>query len=240
MKILVNDIPVTIPTTLSEFTLGKRIEFYNEYGRELDDMAKVIIEMEDGIDKELEISQYQFEKMIRTFAFFSNCTPEAIRNSKFLDEIAAIYYTSIELLFEEEKNLELSHVFVWNKEFWELHPPELKHGDKMTFGELIDSKQIVKDMMEVGKGKWEYMLPICAIYLRKKDEPYDESFMYEGSERLELMKSLPMNIAMQVGFFLSASMNLYLNSFLSFSQVKPKALEDLANIILTDGVGLTS
>lgn len=237
MKILINNQPVTIPSSLSDFTLGQRIDFYNEYGRDLDEMAKAIIEMEEGVEKELEITHFQFEKMFRTFAFFANCTVDALRDSNLIDEIATIYHASLSVLFEDEQALEPAAQFVWKGETWELHPPELKHGDKMTFGELIDSKQIVKDMVAVSKGKWELMLPICAIYLRKKGEEYDESFLYQGSERIELMRELPMDIALQVGFFLSGSMNIYLNSFPSFNQAKQKAPESLAGSTSIDGVG---
>jgi len=66
--------------------------------------------------------------------------------------------------------------------------------------------------MDLGSGKWESMLRLCAIYLRKKGEEYKEEFLYEDSERLLLMQQLPMNIAMQVGFFLTGTMNFYLNT----------------------------
>jgi hypothetical protein len=101
--------------------------------------------------------------------------------------------------------------YFWKGEVWEIHPPELKHGLSDEIRRVHRRKQIIKDMMDLGKGRWESLVSLCAIYLRRKDEPYKEEFMYEGSERQELMLSLPMDIALAVGFFLSGSMNILMN-----------------------------
>lgn len=216
MRIQLNDKEVVIPSSLSEFTLGQRIAFNNQCGQELDEMLQSILAMPDGMDRDLELTEFQMEKMFRTFAFFTGTTPEALKESEFIDDIARIYYASMVTMFEEEQAAELKTEFVWKGEDWELHPPELKHGSKMTFGEFIDSKQLIKDMNDAGKGKWEYMLPLSAIYFRKKGEAYQEEFLYEDSERLQLMNELPMDIVLQVGFFLTSSLNTYLSTLQSF------------------------
>lgn len=222
MRVTINGNEIIIPSSLAEFTLGQRIAFQEEYGNELDEWLKRILAMEDGIDRELEAAEYQFEKMFRTFAFFAGCTPDALKDSEFIDSIAGIYYASLDALFDSEKKLEMQQEYVWKGEVWYLHPPQLKHGDHMKFGEFIDAKQVVKNLADLGQSQWKGLLNLCAIYLRKKEEEYDESFLYDGSERLELFKNLPMDIALGVGFFLTASMNLYINHIRSSSRQKPK------------------
>lgn len=222
MRVKVNDKEVIIPSSLSEITIGQRIEFYNQYGRQLDEMLDSIQQMKDDEFKELELIEWHNEKMYRTFAFFANTTPEALKQSKFIDEVGNLYYACLHVLLEEEKELEFKREFIWKGETWELAEPKLKQDDRMTFGEMIDSKQIVKDMIELGRGKWEYMVRLCAIYLRKKGEPYDESMVYEDSDRLKQMNELPMDIALQVGFFLSSSMNFLINTLTSSGKAKPK------------------
>lgn len=240
MRITINDKEVNIPSSLSEITLGQRIDFNNQYGQELDEMARSVLDMPDGMDKDMEVAQFAFEKMFRTFAFFANTTPEALKESEFVDDIARIYYATLAVVMQDEAEVELKTSFVWDSEEWELHPPTLKHGSRMKFGEFIDSKQLIKDMIELGNGKWEYMLPICAIYLRKKGEEYREEFLFEGSERMELMRSLPMDIAMAVGFFLSSSMNLFVNTLLSSSLPGLNPLASTALNTTTVGAGSTS
>lgn len=225
MRIIINDKEVVFPSSLSEYTLGQRIAFEQEHGELLGKMLDSILAMPDDEKKELELVNFQLEKMFRTFAFFAGCTLEAVQDAKFVDDVATIYYSCLAVLFEEESNLELQRSFIWKEEEWEIAAPELKHGDKMKFGEFIDAKQTVKDMADLGRGKWEAMLPLCAIYLRKKDEPYKPEFTYEGSDRQELMKSLPMDMAMQVGFFLSQILNFYLNTSPSFGNRELKEAE---------------
>ncbi|SFW16227.1 hypothetical protein [Chitinophaga sancti] len=215
MRITINDKEVVIPTSLSEFTLGQRIAFQEEYGNELDTWLKKIVDMEDGLDKEMEEMEFRMEKMFRTFAFFAGCTPDALKESEFVDNIANIYHSCLSVLFESESKVECLQEYHWKGETWVLHPPSLKHGDQMKFGEFIDSKQVVQNLMELGKSRWDAMLNLCAIYLRRPSEEYDESFLYDNSERIEMMRELPMDIALGVGFFLTASISLSNHHFQS-------------------------
>lgn len=227
MKILLNDKEITLPSSLSEITLGQRIAFQKEHGDLLDKMLESILAMEDELLRELELVEFSFEKMFRTFSFFASVPVSVVKESKFVDDIANIYYSCLAVLFEDEANQQLKSEFVFEGELWELAPPEVKHGDKRTFGEFIDAKQTVKDMSDLGNGKWESLLPLCAIHLRKKGEAYSKEFLYEDSERLALMKKVPMDIAMQVGFFLSSSLNFSVNILTSS---KSRGLKEAVSI----------
>jgi hypothetical protein len=162
-----------------------------------------------------------------------------LKTSEFLDKIAGIYYANLQTLFEEEAAIELRTEYTWKGQIWELHPPELKHGDKMAFGEFIDSKQLVKDLHDLGQNKWQIMLRLAAIYLRKQGEAYEESFLYDDSERLKLMRDLPMDIALSVGFFLNSSLNFSLNRLMYLSRVEVNPDGSLQSISIGT-VGSTS
>lgn len=222
MRVYINNKEVVIPSSLSEITLGQRIEFHQQYGKELDETLHAILKMEPGVHREIEEMEFSIDKMYKTFAFFAGCTLEAVKEEKFVEDITNIYYSCLAVLFDDEKKLEYQPSFFWNDEEWEIGAPELTNGDKRTFGQFIDAKQIVKDMADLGASKWETMLPLCAIYLRKKGEKYKEEFAWEGSDRRELMKSLPMDKAMQVGFFLSSTMNFSINILMSLKNPEQK------------------
>jgi hypothetical protein len=211
MRIKINSTEFDFPTSLSAMTLGQRIDFQNEHGNTLDAMLASILEMPDDPIRDLELAQYQFEKMFSTFAFFSGATVEALKASEFINEISAIYFASMATIMEDEQALSIRGKYEWKGETWELAAPELRQGSNMTFGEFIDSKQIIKNMIDLGQGKWEQMAALCAIYLRRAGEAYQPEFMYDGSERRELMRSLPLDIALEVGFFLTGSLNSFLN-----------------------------
>lgn len=240
MRLQINDTEVVIPSSLAEFTLGQRIDFHRQYGEELERMAGDIAEMEDGPEKEIELMHFHFEQMFRTFAFFANTTPEALKESAFIDDIANIYHAHLATLFAEEKDITLKEEYLWNGEVWHLHAPQLMQGSKITFGQFIDSKQLIQDTIELGKGKWEYLPKICAIYLTKAGEEYSEEFLYEGSERVELMRSLPMDIALAVGFFLSSSLNTCISTFQSSSLRASRGEANTARSISHAGDGSTS
>lgn len=240
MKVVINGNTVTIPSTLAEFTLGQRIAFQQQHGNLLDDMAKSIGEMEDSIDKEFEVMQYGIEKVLRTMSFFTNLDIEILRHSESFNNITNIYYASAALLFEEEENMTLQQEFIWKGETWKLHAPELKQGSDITAGELIDAKQMLQDMDKLSKSKWEAMLPLCAIFLRKEGEAYQESFLYDGSERLTLMQDLPMDIVLQVGFFFQALMNISIRHLKYSGKAGLNPVDVLLNSILQRGDGLIS
>lgn len=224
MRVFVNDKEVIIPSSLSEITLRQRIEFHNQYGRELDKMLESILKMPQGLDRELEEGEFLIEKMFRSFAFFAGVTPASLKESKFIDDVAAIYHSCLAVLFEDEKNITIEKEIYFKNEKWEIASPELSSGSKMKFGEFIDAKQIVKDMNELGKGNWEGLLRLCAIYLRKVGEPYKEEFVYPDSDRMKLMLDLPMDKALQVGFFLSSTTNFLINILKSSGNPELKAV----------------
>lgn len=180
-------------------------------------MEKSVEAIEDELERELELNILNLEKMFRSMAFFTNCTVEALKDEQFVGHIVNIYVSSLDLVFKDEQRvIEIpEYKFVFKGEEWEIHEPELKHGDRMKFGEFIDSKQTIQNMIALGKNRWECLIPLCAIFLRKVGEEYEESFLYEGSDRQELMKELPLDIALHVGFFLSGSLSTLAATFQS-------------------------
>lgn len=220
MQVVINGNQVTIPSSLSEITLGQKIEFQRKYGNIHDEKLKSILEIKDEFEKELELTQFQVEQMFDTFAFFAGVEPQALRESEFVDAVANIYYSCLSELNIEQNIVEPLREFVWKGEMWYLDAPSLKHGDKMTFGEVIDSKQVIQNMIGFGANKWECLVPLASIFLRKKDEAYQESFLYENSERQNLMYGLPFDIALHVAFFLKGSMSLYMKNSRYFTQVE--------------------
>ncbi len=238
MQISINDKLVHIPTSLSEITLGDRIKFYNEYGKQLDEAVNQITAMEEGPLQDLEWTHFNIDIACKTFAFFSGIDLDVVRKAESLTTIMQVY-NIVKACLLEEPELEEKRTFTWKGEVWKIQPPILEANSTITFGEFIDSKQILQDMYELGAGKWDSLLRLCAIYLRKKGEAYEKTFALDNSPRLELMKSLPMDIALQVGFFLTSSMHIYWNTLASLKEVQPKT-EETSPSILKGGAGLIS
>ncbi|SHK93088.1 hypothetical protein SAMN05444266_101625 [Chitinophaga jiangningensis] len=212
MRILINDMEVVIPSSLSEITLGQRIDFHNQFGKAFDAHLDSIMAMEDGVPRDIEIMDLNLQKAYAAFSFFSEIDIDVLRQSAFTDEILQIYHSSLAQLFQHEQEIVLQDTYYFNGEKWQLSTPELHPGHRMRFGEFIDAKQIALDLYDFGQGKWDVMLRLCAIYLRREGEEYAAEFTRENSQRLQLMRSLPLEIALSVAFFLSASMSIYYNT----------------------------
>ena len=239
MRITINGTEKIIPSSLDQITLRQKIDFHNLHGKLLDKMLDGILSMPEDMDKQMELIQFHFEKMIRTLSFFTGCTPEAIKETEYLDTIVNLYWANLKVFMEDEQKIELKPEYVWLDEVWTIHPPLLKQESRMTFGEFIDAKQVVKDFYDLGKGRWEALLPLCAIFFRKKGEAYQESFLYEGSERLQLTETLPLDKALCVAFFLTSSLNGYLSISRSSGLPDPSRPEDIRTSILTAMGGST-
>lgn len=213
MRVKLNDKIITIPSSLDEFKLKDRIRFQKLYGSDYEKKIEEANKISDEAMKEAELSIIYFENMLNTFSFFSGIDRDSLEQSEYVDDIASIYLQCMKGLIEEENDIKLEDEYVWNGDIWQIQPPYLNTASKMKFGELIDSKQIVKEMIEFGGGKWEAMPYLCAIYFRKKGEEYTSDFTNEESDRLKLMYELPMTFALRVGFFLSSSLNGYINTY---------------------------
>lgn len=227
MRLVINNKECIVPSSLSEITLKQRINFQREHGDLLHEMHKSIMEMEDEDEQSLELTEWLIERALRTVSFFTGFSTESLRQSEFVEQIFGIYQASIGQVLEDEQNAEIypEYEFAWKGELWTIHVPELKNGSKMSFGEFIDSKQIVQDMLGLSKNRWECLMPLCAIFLRRPGEPYREEYIYPGADRLQMMEDLPMDIALQVGFFLSSSLSMLGRIFQS-STIPELSLEE--------------
>lgn len=68
-------------------------------------------------------------------------------------------------------------------------------------------------MIALSNGDWSAMLPICATYVRQKNELFNPQFLEDGSERMKLMENLPMNIVMHVMKFLNDTLNVFIPDY---------------------------
>lgn len=214
----INNKEIQFPSELGDITLKQRIEFDRLNGEYIKTRLEEIEAITDEEKKEIETAILNIEIACRQFAFFSGLDLVSVERSNQISNILDVYHVTNSLLANDIE-VDSKTEFDWNGETWVLHEPELNPNSDMTFGELIDSKQIIQDLQDLGAGRHEILLKLCSIYLRKKGEEYDKSFPIDGSERMKLMEDLPLDIALAVSFFLSNSMNLLTNTFHAFKSL---------------------
>lgn len=223
MELEVNGQAYTIPTHLSAITLGQRIDFQQQYGEEIASREALIATIADETEHTLETTDHCLQILLSAFSFFSGIDINTVKEEIKIHQIVDIFLPCFQQLFEQQEEITLQSIYMWKEEVWELSNPELNYTSNMTFGEFITAKQIVKSLYDLSKDNWTALQYLCAIFLKKKGEAFQESFVTEDSERFKLMRELPMDIALSVAFFLSASSSIYQNPLL-YSKLTEQAL----------------
>ena len=215
MKFLYKDSEYEIPTSLSQITLRQKIEFDAIYGEKIEALKNEVFGDENKEVDDIDTMLLTFSVAAMNFSFFSGIPLEEVEQNIAVDDVLNIYYSCFYQLFQQEEELELQPEYLWNDEFWKLESPELTFESKITFNEFITSKQIVKQMSELASGHWESLPYLACVYLKREDESFEEKWLAPGSERMEMMLDLPMDIAVAVAFFLQSSMSMYLKTLAS-------------------------
>jgi hypothetical protein len=210
------------PATLSEITLKQRIDLHNQYGIAYDEAIQKTFEIESETDKAIRQTELRLLFACQCFSFFTGIDLETIKDTFELSQIMNVYNASLAIVLSEESELNNQNQFEFNGEQWVIASPQVTPQSKFTFNEFVTSKEIVRQLEQLGKGKWASLLYLCCIYLRKEGEEFQEEWMEEGSERMIAMLNVPMNIALSVGFFLTNTMNIYLSTLQSSNQEELK------------------
>jgi hypothetical protein len=221
------------PSSLADITIGQRIAFHEQYGQAFEKQLQEIIAMPEGWQKTLSFSLYQDSLSAAFVGFFLGV--DDVRGLP-ADAVLSIYSVVYSALQEQEESLQPATSFVWNDREWVLAAPVLSAGSSIQFGELIDAKQIIKDIAEDKGTRWHLLHRVACIFLRQPTEQYEQAYSEPGSVRFELMKGLPLDIAFQVGFFLTSWISSFKTTSL-FSNQDEEAEAATYQSILTAGVG---
>jgi hypothetical protein len=225
----------TFPAQLSEITLGQRVSFYATHGPMLEQLAKDVEEAKDDFEKEMAITILNSELAVCEFAHYTGIDLEEVKNHIEFDSLMTIYAVDMMLLREQEAAIELQPSYDWNGEKWVIDTPQLTPTSKMSFNEFLHGKEVVRQLAKLGKGKWEALPYLCAIYLRKEGETFTEELVTVDGERLKLMLQLSLDIALAVGFFLSSTLSTYMSTLASSGQEVERESTQPATSITGDG-----
>lgn len=205
----------SIPDTLSQITLKQRQEFELQYGKEMNETFKDVLNPDPEAEiEEFRVLEYRIDLACKSISFFSGIPLDQVRNTR-LDQIISMYEACLAPIFFKEDDIELQDKYYFEDSLWVIQAPELNYDSGITFNEVILGKQVVNEIKNFSSGYWDALQRLAVIYFRKVEadgsvEKFDEKWMSEGSERLELMGKLPMDSALHVAFFLTSSMNSFL------------------------------
>ena len=231
MQLTINDTVHDVPFDLSIITLEKYLAYYEKYGRELDKHLEQLISKKyegDEADQELlrqiDIDSHLDTEAISWFSFWSGIDLFEVKDLPIIQPLLTEYRVLRFLLKESlDQVFELPLDIEWQGETWNIQDFKVNPANEMSFNEIITSKEVMRQIMAVGKCKWDALPYLCAVFLRKKGEAFSDELIHEGSKRMELFKQLPMEYAMLVAFFLTSCVDFWSNTSASLEE-KEKAV----------------
>jgi len=213
MQIEINNAIYTVPSNVADIKLGTFIDWTNQYGKAFDEELKVI-SLNDALDshtKELLIDSLLDNEAAAWFSFHTGHDFNELMQRDTQAILAVIYsYKNLRYLLKtsELEAYNFPNIIEFNNEEWRIQDFKVDAKSSMTFNEIITSKEALRQIQSLGLGMWDGMPYLCAMFLRKKDEPFKDEFLFEDSERLLLMHQLPLNYAFAVAFFLSSCVHI--------------------------------
>lgn len=217
MKIKNNGKSYNCPASLMEIPLKQVIDFQLKYGQELDTFLK-----NADPNNEIDHLEIKMDVACKSVSFFTGIPLEDVYKTD-LTHIFTIFDQVLSPIFQPQEERTLYENYHFKDELWTIASPQLTFENSMTFNELILGKVITNDMKNFAAGKFEALQRLATVYFRKVDEKLDESWLseeFEQSERLKLMAELPMDIVLDVAFFLQSSMSAFLATFQSSENQK--------------------
>lgn len=218
MQVTINKKEFDVPFDLSLITVEQFMEYQRKYGDDVDSRYKLWKEKEyEGDADEVELLKtLDLEEIVdyEALCWFSYWTKHNLHEARDVPGIAPLLsqYRILNVNIRNQLS-EVKEVFPkeyeWKDGVWTIDTYLVTPASNMTFNEIITAKETLRQLAAIGKGRWESLIYLCAIFLRQKDEAFTDEMIYEGGTRMELMKELPMNIALNVSFFLTGCVNIW-------------------------------
>lgn len=206
MEFVHDDIRLTYPTRLAEITLGQRIDFHEQYGREIVSRRELAQKQTDTAVRELSDTKTDVLEAVYAFSFFANFSLHRVQRELTIDHVITVYENGLRAAIYGEEQIAIRKDWEWQGSTWTIALTTLSPTSGFTFNELITSKELVRQMEKGGASTWLVLIHLCAMFFRKEGEGFDERFLEPDGERLRMMRDLPLDMALTVAFFLSSLM----------------------------------
>lgn len=224
MKIHVDKKEYYVPFDADAIPLGKYMEYHNEFGKALDkELDEIVKSTKSDDDKILALDDHLDKEAISWFSFWTKLPlHEAMGTPAVLPLFEA--YRQLRQLFQySPESAEFPLEVEWGGEMWGIQDFKVNPASEMCFNEIITSKEVMRQVKHLEEGKWTAVPYLCAVFFRKIGEKFVDELIHEGSERLSLMKTLPLSYAIQVSFFLSVCVNIWSSHLVSSEVVEMAA-----------------
>lgn len=220
MQVQINNIAIDIPFAPELIKLSDFINWHNQYGKNLNEELKQIIDNKElsEIDKIVKVEDYLDREAMDWFCFWTKTDFEEASKQPNIFQYLEKYRLLRTLL--NDNDFEFPYEVEWEGETWRIEDFKLNPASEMNFNEIITSKEIMRQIYKIGQDNWSGLPYLCCVFFRKKGELFQDSFIHEGSDRMELFKQLPLKHAMAVAFFLKICVSIWSSTLVSSQNVE--------------------
>lgn len=223
MDIQINGKTFEVPFSLSLISLRQCIEYYERYGKGLEEERIKLeerIQALDEVDQIIELEKFIDKCALAWFSFWTGFDFFEEQNPKFTDAVKSQFRVLQELLHNEDEIFEnIGKEISWHGQVWCVSDFKDCDYELMNFNQIKLFRRTLYHIELVRKNKWDAMIYLCALFFRKKNEAVEDLLIYSKDpdkildhpaldpERVELLKDLPMNIVMSIKALVSIMMD---------------------------------
>lgn len=231
MIIQILDQQFELPNNRLEVTLGQRIQYDVDFG---DAINEAIVNLEKEIaglkEEEFDEAKYKHEQDViyldrcqKTLAFFSGRDLEQIKTLP-TDHVIELFEKHLQDIIALPEQGDGVSVIEWENYLYWLPDPVVRTG-MFTVSELVNSREICRNMSESNSQKLLSIAFLSVIFLRKEGEVFLEKMLDSEGEKFKWILGLPVDVAMQTAFFYDEWIDYIDNNYSVFQKSKIKSLD---------------
>lgn len=217
MQLTVNNTACEVPYSLMTIKLDDYLRYHDEYGRELNKSLTAILEKkyreDEELDKLVALEEYLDNEALAWNSFWTGFDLFEVRNDPHIVTPIFEAHRKRRHLIKpiQDESLVFPLKINWKGETWVVNDYKVTGNTQIVFNEIVTSKETIRQIFSIGKDRIDALPYLCGIFFRKKGEKFSDKLVEEGSERMELLKTLPLKYAFQVAFFLTSCVNIWKN-----------------------------
>lgn len=223
LTLTVNYQKVLLPTELAEITLAQHLDFWEKYGRELQQKTKELqtrhksqrvetdVSMEElaEFNEAIDLDNLIDEEALRWLCYWGNGDLESSKKAEGLQNYLLhfrIFKTALWMNETEALASFKNHFFIAGEEYSLQDFRVSGVPEQMTSKERIVGNYVMNVSGEIANGNWAVLSKLLVIYLRKNGEVFNHDFLL-SAKRMELVNSLSMDHALAICYFLLKAIN---------------------------------
>lgn len=209
MTFTYDEVEYTLPDELADITLEEHVEWNTTYGAELAARRLEAMKEPDELRRDLELHLILIDEAVHAISHYTTIPLEDVQDNIEVGQVLAAYIATQLVIAQEATTVDVQDSYNWGGHVWVIYAPDISMDDDLEFEDFKAVKNLAEAVLKLADGDWSQMYAICAAYFRHESEPFDREYIVPGHARYELMKTLPMDMALAVAQFIQSTLSIF-------------------------------